>query len=243
FCAFCAFLWLDENFEAAGAFEGLGAAVNVELLIDVAHVALYRARGEEEFVGDLLVREPTRDVLQNLQLTLAQRIFNIPPRQCFTFSRSHSRRWDRRTWSKRILQLNNVTKQLRLFSFPTLALLFQQLEQQFRHRLAFVNKCAHEILGLAQHERLFEYLRRLLRDCLQDQNLDHSSLSPAFFRRRQQTTQQRQRLFRLSVGEQPACKNQVLVLLHIIRLVFMTEPARFSPAVHYQHVAATPHHQ
>jgi hypothetical protein len=58
-CAFyvllCAFCVLAQDFEGAGTFEGLGATVNVELLIDVAHVALYGARGEKEFVGDLLV--------------------------------------------------------------------------------------------------------------------------------------------------------------------------------------------
>ena len=56
-------MWLKKNFEATGAFERLGAAVNVELLIDVAHVALNGAGGEEKFVGDLLIRKPARYVL------------------------------------------------------------------------------------------------------------------------------------------------------------------------------------
>ena len=54
---------LNKNFEAAGAFEGLGAAVNVELLIDIAHVALDGAGGEKQFIGDLLIRKPTPHVL------------------------------------------------------------------------------------------------------------------------------------------------------------------------------------
>ena len=37
------FCGLNQHFEGAGALEGLRAAVNVELLIDVAHVALHGA--------------------------------------------------------------------------------------------------------------------------------------------------------------------------------------------------------
>ena len=46
---------LNKNLQASSAFEGLGAAVNVELLIDVAHVALHGARGEKQLVRDFLV--------------------------------------------------------------------------------------------------------------------------------------------------------------------------------------------
>jgi hypothetical protein len=41
---FVPFCGLNQNFESSGAFEGLGAAVDVEFLIDVAHVALHGAR-------------------------------------------------------------------------------------------------------------------------------------------------------------------------------------------------------
>ena len=54
---------LNKNLQASGAFEGLGAAVNVELLIDVAHVALDGAGGKKKFIGNLLIRKPARDVL------------------------------------------------------------------------------------------------------------------------------------------------------------------------------------
>jgi hypothetical protein len=54
---------LNKNLQAAGTFEGLGATVNVELLIDVAHVALDCAGGEKELIGDLLIRKPAPYVL------------------------------------------------------------------------------------------------------------------------------------------------------------------------------------
>ncbi len=60
--------------QLAGAGDGLGAPLDLELLEDPAVVALDGVESEEEALADLLVREPCRDQLQDLTLARTQRL-------------------------------------------------------------------------------------------------------------------------------------------------------------------------
>ena len=46
--------------------DSLGAAVDVEFLVDSSHVRLHRPIGDVEFVGDFLLEETLRQQLENL---------------------------------------------------------------------------------------------------------------------------------------------------------------------------------
>src|ERR1051325_11042173 len=102
-----------QQLERARALAGLGAVVNVELLVDVAHVALDRARGDEELVGDLLVREPPRYVLQDFQLALAQGVLRVPPRQRLRFGPRGLRGLDGDDGPARLAELEDVAQKRR----------------------------------------------------------------------------------------------------------------------------------
>ena len=58
---------------------GLDAAMHVELLVDIAEVTFDRPGGNEDLIGDLLVRESLCDELHHFKLTFAQRIVDVPP--------------------------------------------------------------------------------------------------------------------------------------------------------------------
>src|SRR5438046_2652868 len=53
--------------------DGLGAVVHRELAQDARHVVLHRLLGDREGVGDLLVRHPLGDVVEDLDLSRRQR--------------------------------------------------------------------------------------------------------------------------------------------------------------------------
>jgi hypothetical protein len=54
--------------------ERLGAALHIELAVEVVDVFLDRAEGNHQPVGDRLVRVTFRDQAQDFQLTLAERL-------------------------------------------------------------------------------------------------------------------------------------------------------------------------
>ena len=61
-----------EQSELAGAGNRLGAAVDVQLAIDIAGVLLYRADGDDQLLRDRSVRIAGRDEVQDFQFAGGQ---------------------------------------------------------------------------------------------------------------------------------------------------------------------------
>ena len=58
----------------ARPFDRLGASMDAELLVDVAHVGLDGARGDEQLPGDVRCRQVARQVAKDAKLALAERL-------------------------------------------------------------------------------------------------------------------------------------------------------------------------
>jgi len=67
--------WLQQA-QLAGASDGFGAALNLQLVEDPAVMPFDRVQGEEKPFADLPVRETLGDQLQDFQFALAQRLEN-----------------------------------------------------------------------------------------------------------------------------------------------------------------------
>src|SRR2546421_13045201 len=83
------FLKFDQAFSNCVS-EEFGAVVDLQLLVDVAHVVADCLLADSQAVGDLLGRQARREQLQNLELTAAQPAVSILYPTLATDEGSHS---------------------------------------------------------------------------------------------------------------------------------------------------------
>src|SRR5215216_5950577 len=216
-----------------GPCHGLGAAVRLELTVDVVDVLLDGAHGDEQSLRYPPVRLAGGDETQHLQLALRQRLAE----RTGVYSRFNRRR-QRGVSVRGHQQFACVT--------PGDAEGDGAVEQ-LRHRLTLVDEGANVALGFGERQgpsqllhRSFRFALRPESQGLEDQDLDHARYPTAILRRPQQPLQETRRPVVAALKDERPRQREVLDLLQVVWLIVHAKSAFSHPTVNRLRV--TPRH-
>ncbi len=136
---------LLEDPQGTGCGDGLRAAADAQLAVDVGGVGLDRSDGDDQLVGNLAIAQPLCDERQHFQLAQAERL--------------EERLFKRGTGNGMGLRLAGTKRLQQVAGVRADVAVGRYLTQDLHQRIAQVDKAAHHVVWLGQTQGAGQELR------------------------------------------------------------------------------------